>query len=72
MKKVLTYHMATTSIVYIICYLIYSFITWEVVNPFQWVLDLPNEAMSHRAAVLMTFILWHMIGIGVWSVQPKD
>jgi hypothetical protein len=50
---------------YILCYFIYSFNTWTLLNPFEWVYSLPSYSMETRATVLAYFSIWTVISVAV-------
>lgn len=49
-----------TTIVYIIIYLMKSFITWNLTNPFQWIIDIPTYDSVDRFLILI-FMLFYLI-----------
>ena len=57
MRKVVGHILISIS-VYIILYSLYSFIIWELQNPFLWVLDLPNAENLERVVILMSVLIY--------------
>lgn len=63
LKKTLKHHFYLTVIIYSFCYLFYSFVTWSIVNPFQWVLNIPILEDSDRIGIIILFLTYNGIGI---------
>ena len=61
--------MITTYTLQVVCYaliyLIYSFIQWDLVNPFLWIVKLPTYTPEGRFLILFFFVLaqvcYHLI-----------
>lgn len=74
LKKTLKSHFIQTIIIYLFVYLSYTFINWELVNPFQWILNIPLNEDSDRIMILMTFLTYN--GVGVFMrynvTKPKN
>ena len=43
-----------TWIIYMIVWLCMMFINWEYINPFSWIIDIPNESSTYRAKILFS------------------
>lgn len=57
-KKVLKIMSLNTLVLYVLCYLIKTFVIWELTNPFQWILDLPVRDETYRVMTLLSIFAW--------------
>lgn len=48
-----------TMFIYLIVYLVTSFVIWDFKNPFQWILDLPKADIVMRCGVLIVFVFYY-------------
>jgi hypothetical protein len=62
-KRTLRNHYYQTVIIYSFIYLFYSFVTWSLINPFQWVLDIPTMDISGRMFIILSFLCYNGVGI---------
>lgn len=60
MKTFLT-GIVITSILYIIIYLIYTFIVWNFTNPFLWIISIPKYDQGTRVVILFYWSLYYII-----------
>lgn len=63
LKKTLKNHFYQTVIIYLCCYLFYTFITWSLTNPFQWILDIPMKTINERVFILLFFLAYNGLGV---------
>lgn len=68
-KKLFKKWLQVTSIMWLLYIVIWwarCFVAWETINPFDWLIDIPNQDMSYRGGVLawwffITFIKYLII-----------
>ncbi len=60
-KNRLLIHFSITAKLYVIVYLIVSFIMWKVKNPFLWILKIPEYDDVVRLNILFWFFVYHFI-----------
>lgn len=57
-KKLFLINSITNVCLYTLAYLIKIFYLWQIINPFQWVIDLPKYTPDDRLLGLWIFICW--------------
>lgn len=57
-KKILTVQLATFCI-YILLYLIKTFVIWKITNPFLWIINLPDYDSNTRGLILTGFVCYY-------------
>lgn len=50
---------------YFIMYIAITFITWEIENPFKWLLDMPTYSVDARFVILLSYSIYHGIVYGL-------
>ena len=63
MNTILKKHSILTIIIYVIIYASYCFITWSIVNPFQWIINISTYSDSRRFEILFGILYYHCISI---------
>jgi len=61
MKKTLITNFKINISVYIVVYFIAAFVNWDIYNPFQWIINIPNYNPIDRGLGLFMFSLWQTI-----------
>ena len=57
-KKIFLYMIRNTAIIYTCVYLITCFVTWQIRNPFQWIINLPNYDGETRFMILFFWAMY--------------
>lgn len=57
-------HLIITISIYFIIYVLFSFVLWEIRNPFQWIIDIPTQDYYYRAFVA-SFVISYNIFMGM-------
>jgi len=52
------YQSTTTAILYVLVYLIKSFVIWKFTNPIQWILDMPTYSDEQRLLILFSWMCY--------------
>jgi hypothetical protein len=52
-------HIGISVIVYIIIYLVRAFVIWDLINPFQWIIDIPIYSEDTRLSILGALIIYN-------------
>lgn len=52
-------------IAYATIYIIFSFVMWQLKNPFQWIIDIPTYEPPERFCLLILYFTYQFIVIGV-------
>lgn len=63
-------HLKITAGLHVAIYLCWSFIFWELNNPFQWIIDMPKYDYGVRASMLISYIFSHAL-IRFYISVPK-
>ena len=71
MKEVIRNHILQTLSIWIITYIIWSFITWNFFNPFKWIIDIPSYENNNRGIGLFFWIFYTGISIVAWKDYYK-
>ena len=74
MKKYLAFKKLAkiTICLYVISYLIYSFIVFEFNNPFKWIINIPNYDNDVRAIIIGYWILYYVVAYWVIYSEIKE
>lgn len=48
-------------LVWAVVYLVYAFINWTLINPFQWIIDLPKYSTELRGSILFSYITYSIV-----------
>ncbi len=74
MKKYLAFKKLSivTICLYIISYLIYSFIVFEFNNPFKWIINIPTYDNEVRAVLLGYWIIYYVVGYYIIYSEIKE
>lgn len=65
-------HLFITISLYIISYLCYSFIVWELINPFRWIILIPTSSIDYRLFTLFFLSFYHIVLGVLISETAKD
>ena len=63
MRKFISYlkfSSVITIALYIVIYIITSFVMWDIKNPFQWIIDIPKYKPEDRGMLLWSYFLYHL------------
>ena len=71
MKEVIRKHTLQTLFIWIVVYIIWSFITWNFFNPFKWIINIPTYSYEHRGIGLFFWILYTGVSIVAWKDYYK-
>lgn len=64
--KIFLYGTCTSISLYILSYLIKTFVIWEFENPLKWVIDIPNYSNDTRAGILISYVFLQACIYGMW------
>lgn len=71
--KRLKLHFIVVLCAYSVVYAAYTFITWSLVNPVQWIIDLPKQTETVRGSILAVVLTFNfMIYVLINDNQIKD
>ena len=62
-KNLLIAHTIQTVFIYVSIYLIYSFTVFDLVNPFQWIIDIPLMTNDERLGIIVVWIGYNLVSI---------
>jgi hypothetical protein len=48
------------------------FVKWEIVNPFQWLIDMPKYQWEARLTILMFVIMYYSVSIDLIHTDEKS
>lgn len=65
MKKAIAYTLMLNLCIYIVVYLIRTFVIWEFTNPIQWIIDIPIYSNFDRGLGLFCISFCQIIQIGI-------
>jgi hypothetical protein len=63
MRKILLINWKINTGVFIFFYLAKSFVTWNLHNPFDWILIIPDAGFDYRSGLLTGVLTWQAIQI---------
>ena len=58
MKKVLLINWKINTGVFIFFYITKAFVTWNLHNPFDWILIIPDAGFDYRSSLLAGMLIW--------------
>ena len=64
-KYIFKGHLISTVIIYAFAYMCNSFIYWNFGNPFQWIIDLPENHDNGRSGILLIYIIYTVVSLMV-------
>lgn len=71
--KRLKLHFIVVLCTYSVIYAAYTFITWSLVNPVQWIIDLPKQTDTVRGSILAVVLTFNfMIYVLINDNRIKD
>lgn len=59
--KIIKISLAISATLYAIVYIGYSFVEWEIKNPFQWIIDIPTYDPMARFAIMCCVVMYYGI-----------
>lgn len=71
MREILKKHLKSTALIYIMIYLIATFVLWEFRNPFQWIIDIPTYDEKSRFAILFCYAFYTATSLVIISESKK-
>lgn len=72
MKKTLKYQFIGSVIIYLAIYLFRVFVDWNFMNPFDWIIEMPNYSSYARALILISLIFYVSISCAIWYGIIKE
>lgn len=54
-----------TAILYIVVYLVKTFIIWEFTNPFSWIINMPNYDNETRGFIMFGIVFYYCFLYGI-------
>jgi len=63
-QKIMLANILINLSLYLIVYLIKSFIIWEFTNPVRWIINIPKYGQEARGFILFAYILYQSILLG--------
>ena len=70
LKKALNRHFIQTVGLYVFWYLFYSFVEFELINPFKWILDIPTYEPMDRFGLLLGWIGYNILSLVIHNNNP--
>lgn len=65
MKKILITSMTLTAILYTCTFISISFVTWEISNPFQWIILIPTYSPETRFFILFAIACYYIFNLNI-------
>lgn len=72
MKKILLINLILVFLEYSAAYLIKSFIIWEITNPFEWIINIPNYSSNERGMTLLCCITLQLVQISTIAQRVNE
>lgn len=73
MKKFIKIFLLANSIIYWSVYLIKSFIIWKFVNPFHWIINIPNYTEEYRGLIFIGVSAYIMVlCVIIWTLSDNN
>jgi len=60
MKEIIKQDLLISVSIYMITYLVKTFVMWQFTNPLQWITNIPNYTTSTRAILLFFYSIYQL------------
>ena len=74
-KDIIKTHLKISTTLYIIIYLIWTFVDWDFYNPIEYIKNIPNYSNDKRSGILAVFTVFHIFICCMalpYHLQKKD
>lgn len=59
MKQINKIHIKTNIFIFMLIWLVRTFIYWQIINPFDWIINLPYYTTCERFLIVVSMVLYY-------------